>query len=124
MDDGGSRHDEDEAMDRQDRKAAIAAYKERKVEAGVFAVRCTATGEAWVGTAADVSTIRNRLWFALGHGSHPVRSLQDAWNAHGADAFSFEVLDRVDPDAPPHVRDDELRQAAELWRAELGAEGL
>ena len=32
-----------------DRKAAIAAYKERKTIAGVFVVRCAASGEAWVG---------------------------------------------------------------------------
>jgi hypothetical protein len=53
-----------------------------------------------------------------------MRSLEDAWNAHGADAFTFEVLDRVDPDAPSHVRDDQQRQGAELWRAELGAAAL
>lgn len=36
-------------MTGEDRKAAIAAYKERKVIGGVYAVRCAATGEVWVG---------------------------------------------------------------------------
>ncbi|MGH1560005.1 GIY-YIG nuclease family protein [Caulobacter segnis] len=31
------------------RKALLRAYKERKVEAGIYAVRCTATGEAGSG---------------------------------------------------------------------------
>src|SRR5262249_18716115 len=35
-------------MDREDRRAAIAAYKERKPAWGVYAVICTATGEVWV----------------------------------------------------------------------------
>ena len=32
-------------MDGADRKAAIAAYKERKTAAGVFVIRCLASGE-------------------------------------------------------------------------------
>lgn len=109
------------SISKQDRKAALAAYKERKVVAGVFAVRCAATGEAWVGRAADISTIRNRLWFALGNGSHPVKSLQVAWATHGPDAFSFEELERFDADELPYVRDATLREAHARWRQALGA---
>jgi hypothetical protein len=47
-------------MDRQDRKAAIRAYKERKPAWGVYAVICTATGEAWVGCSQRVDTQKNR----------------------------------------------------------------
>ena len=108
-------------MDKQARKAAIAAYRERKVEAGIYAVRCTATGAAWVGRAADLDKIRNRVWFSLGHGSHVSRRLQAAWNAHGAEAFSFEALERVDPDEPPYVRDAQLSDALARWRESLGA---
>ena len=108
-------------MDKQDRKAAIAAYKDRKVEGGVFAVRCSATGEAWVGKAADLDKIRNRVWFSLGHGSHMSRSLQAAWNAHGADAFSFEALEAIDPDEPSYVRDTLFREALARWQERLGA---
>ena len=108
-------------MDKQDRKAAIAAYKERKAESGVFAVRCSVTGEAWVGKASDLATIRNRVWFGLGNGNHPVRSLQAAWNAHGADAFSFEALEAIDPDEPSYVRDTKLKDALARWQETLGA---
>lgn len=112
------------SMSKQDRKAALAAYKERKVVAGVFAVRCAASGEAWVGRAGDMSTIRNRLWFALGNGSHPVRSLQVAWTMHGPDAFSFEELERIDADELPYLRDAALKTGVERWRRELGAAAL
>ncbi len=63
-----------------DRKAAIAAYKERKTIAGIYVVRCAASGEAWVGQAPNLETIQNRIWFSLRQGSHTCRSLQAAWN--------------------------------------------
>ncbi|MCB1500714.1 MAG: GIY-YIG nuclease family protein [Bauldia sp.] len=107
--------------DKDARKAAIAAYKERKAPAGVFALRCAASGEAWVGQARDLATIRNRIWFALDHGSHPVKGLQATWNAHGREALAFEELERIDPDLPDYARETALRERAAAWRAELGA---
>ena len=62
-------------MQSTDRKAAVEAYKERKTVAGIYVVRCAASGEQWVGQAPDVETIRNRLWFTLKLGSNPCRSL-------------------------------------------------
>jgi hypothetical protein len=59
-------------MDRQQRKEAIAAYKERKPAWGVYVVICTATGEGWVGRSSHVDNHRNGLWFALR--AHPGRS--------------------------------------------------
>ena len=108
-------------MDKQDRPAASAAYKERKSEGGIFAVRCSATGEAWVGKASDLEKIKNRVWFALGNGSHPARSLQAAWKAHGAEAFGFEALERIDPDEPSYVRDAQMKDALARWKERLGA---
>jgi hypothetical protein len=111
-------------MKTADRKAAVATYKDRKVAAGVFALRCNATGEAWVQQALDLGTIRNRLWFTLGHGSHPVRSLQDAWNAHGAEGFAFEELERIEADQPAYARDAALKDRVAHWRTELKASAI
>jgi hypothetical protein len=108
-------------MNKDDRKAAITAYKERKVAAGVFALRCAATGQAWVGQARDLSTIRNRIWFTLDHGSHPVKGLQAAWNAHGGESLAFEELERIDGDLPEYARATALKERAAAWRSELGA---
>ena len=52
-------------MKREDRKAAIAAYKERKADAGLYVVRCAASGQQWVGGTLDLRTIWNRLSFML-----------------------------------------------------------
>lgn len=111
-------------MDRQERKAAVTAYKERKSAYGVFAVICRATGEAWVGQSRHVDTQQNGLWFALRHGGSPHRSLQAAWSLHGAEEFRFEELERLRDDFPALSRSDELKRRQALWAARLQAQPL
>ncbi|TCM18983.1 hypothetical protein EDF56_104518 [Novosphingobium sp. PhB165] len=108
-------------MERQDRKAAIAEYRERKVDPGVYALRCTASGEAWVGRAPDLATIWNRLSFTLRQGTTPQRALQEAWNAHGADAFAFEVLEVLDAEELGLGLGRELKKRHADWVERLGA---
>lgn len=106
-------------MKTDDRKAAIAAYKKRKSIPGIFAVRCAASGQAWIGRALDLDTIRNRVWFDLRRGHHANRELQDAWAAHGEAGLSFEMLERLKEDELPYVRDTLLRERAAYWRTAL-----
>lgn len=108
-------------MRRKDRRAAVAAYKEREPAWGVYAVLCTATGKAWVGCSRHVDTKRNGLWFALRLGTSPHVSLQAAWKQHGEDGFRFEELDRLRADFPELSRKDELQKRAALWRDRLKA---
>jgi hypothetical protein len=108
-------------MKGEDRKAAVLAYKERKVEAGIYAVRCAPSGQVWAGSAPDLSTIQNRIWFMLRQGVNSHRSLHDAWAAHGADAFSFEVLERIEDEDIGYVRDRMLKAALIRWTEALGA---
>ncbi|WP_225204600.1 GIY-YIG nuclease family protein [Novosphingobium huizhouense] len=105
-----------------DRKAASAAYRQRKVEAGIYAIRCSATGEVWTGTAPDVATIRNRVWFTLRQGANPHRSLQDAWTRHGEAAFTLEIVDSFDcEDETPASRTRKLRDGLNAWAQRLGS---
>lgn len=105
-----------------DRKALVAAYKEQPTIAGVFAVLCTATGQAWVGTSTHIDTRQNGLFFALKMGSSPYASLQKAWNAHAPEDFRFEQLDRLSPDLSDMARKDELKSRAGLWAKRLEGE--
>lgn len=111
-------------MDAKERKAAIAAYKERKPAFGVYAVICSASGEAWVGCSRHVDTQQNGLWFALRQRTSPFRSLQAAWTQYGEDGFRFEELDRLREDYPALGRMDELKKRQALWRARLQAHAL
>jgi hypothetical protein len=107
-----------------DRKAAIAAYKERKTIAGIYAVRCVATAEAWVGQAPNLKTIQNRIWFSLRQGSHPCRSLQAAWNAHGEAGVTFGECERLEDEEIAYVRNALLKERMLYWQAELKAEAI
>lgn len=92
------------------RREALAAYKERKVQAGIYAVRCKATDQFWLGKAPDLATIKNRLWFTLRQGSNPHRSLQEAWTLHGADAFTFEVVEVLPEESLQFGRERALKR--------------
>ncbi len=99
----------------KDRREALATYKERKVHAGIYAVCCNATGERWFGKVPDLATIQNRLWFTLRQGSNPHRTLQEAWARHGADAFSFEVIECVEEEELRFGRDRVLKGRLDHW---------
>ncbi|WP_274630002.1 GIY-YIG nuclease family protein [Arvimicrobium flavum] len=106
------------------RKAAIAAYKERKVVAGIYAVRCIASGQCWAGAAPDLATIENRLWFSLRLGSMHKPSLQTAYDAHGREAFSCEAVERLPQEEDAYIRGKRLKERLAHWCALLGAEPL
>jgi hypothetical protein len=111
-------------MSGDEKKAARAAYKQRKTVPGIYAVRCGASGQVWVGHAPDVETIRNRLWFALGMGKTRNQALDAACAAHGLDSFAFEQLERIEEDeqmAMAYARDVVLKERAAFWRAKLEA---
>lgn len=107
-----------------DRKAAIAAYKERKTIAGIYVVRCAASGEAWVGQAPNLETIQNRTWFTLRQGGHPCRSLQAAWNTHAEAGLTFGECERLENEETDYVRNALLKERVAYWRTELKAEAI
>jgi hypothetical protein len=111
-------------MQGNDRKAAVAAYKEQKTAAGIYAVRCVPSGACWVGRAPNLSTIQNRLWFSLRQGGNPHRSMQEAWRTHGQDAFTFEVVEPIEDEALAYARDSILKERLLHWAGELKAETI
>ena len=111
-------------MRTEDRKAALAAYKERKTAAGIYGLLCRPTGQRWAGRAADLSKIQNRVWFSLRQNGHPHRDLQAAWNAHGAAAFAFEELERIEEEPLAYLRDRLLKDRLAHWCMRLPAEAI
>ncbi len=108
-------------MNRDRRRALTAAWKERKARPGVFAVRCTATGETWIGRSAELANRQNSVWFSLRLGSHPNRAMLAAWKAHGEAAFAYEELEALDPDLEGWLLEQALKDAVAAWRDRLGA---
>ena len=111
-------------MDRSERKAAVSAYKERKAIAGVYAIRCTATAEQWVGAAPDLSTIWTRRAFALRQGIETNRAIQSAWNLHGAESFAFKILEEIDLEQLTYGRERALKERVAHWCQVLGAAAI
>lgn len=111
-------------MDKPDRKALVAAYKEKKTVAGVYAVICNATGQAWVGQSRHIDTQQNGLWFTLRLKGCRTPSLQAAWDEHGEAEFRYEQLDRLPEDASDLAVGPELKRRAALWIARLQARPL
>ena len=106
-------------MKTEDRKAAIAAYKKRNAAAGIFAVRCQASGQVWVGQTLNLDTMQNRIWFSLRMGSHANAELQRAWSAHGEANFAYEALQQLEDEELAYVRDKLLKEREIHWRATL-----
>jgi hypothetical protein len=105
------------------RKDLIREYKEKKPRPGIFAVRCSATGEAWIGTSRNLDTPKNGIWFQLRAGSYVNSELLAAWKTHGEDAFSFDTLEAVE-DENVQMIDLLLKDRAAHWREKLGARKL
>jgi hypothetical protein len=104
------------------RRDLVRQYKERKPEVGVFAVRCSATGEVWVAASRTLASARNPIWMSLRLGSHRNRDMQEAWKAHGGDSFTFEVLEECDIGGMTPLGVADLLKARERhWRTELSA---
>jgi hypothetical protein len=82
-------------MDRSERKAAVSAYKERKPIAGVYAIRCAATGEQWVGSAPifPQSGPADRCATAR-HRAEPGASVR--LERSRPKSFTFKILEEID----------------------------
>lgn len=111
-------------MQADEKRAAIAAYKEMKKQSGIFALRCVPSGECWVGRAPDLDKVWNRMQFTLKQGTMPHRNLQAAAKAHGVEAFSFEVLEVMPEDTASDISGRLLKQRLDHWSAALGAPAL
>src|SRR5208283_1691583 len=112
------------SLRRDDRMAASAAYKERKADAGIYVVRCAASGQQWVGSTPDLRTIWNRVSFMLRQGCGRLSTLQEAWRNHRAGSFTFDIVERVDPEKLTYGGHRTLRDRVAHWRDALPAEPI
>ena len=85
----------------QDRRALIRQYKDTPRTAGVGAVRNSANGKILLVSSLDVRSLLNRHQAQLKLGAHRNAALQEDWQAAGAAAFTFEVLDTLPPPKDP-----------------------
>lgn len=108
-----------------DRKEAIRQYKEDPPPAGVYEIRNTDKGIAFVGSAPNAAGRLHRHKFELKRGAHANARLQSDWNESGPAAFEFRVLDTLEPSENP-LEDPrkELRELLDMWVEKLRASGV
>ena len=111
-------------LSKEQKKQAAQQFREKKVRAGVYAIRCTTTGSVWVGVSRNLDTARNSNWAALRMRGHRDRPLQDEWAANDEPAFTFEALESLEEDTPALLMPDLLKSAKQRWLERLGARGL
>lgn len=96
------------------------AYKENPPAAGVYRILNTANGKLFLGSARDLRGKLNGQRFQLERGAHPNEALQADWNAFGAAAFTFEVIDELKPAVNETTVDlEELAALEALWLDKL-----
>jgi hypothetical protein len=98
-----------------ERKAAIRKFKERKPRLGVFAVRCTAAAQTWVGSARNLDATKKRFWFCLRSGFIPISHS----SANGT--FQYEILEELEDDLSPLAITDLLKEKKHHWIAQWDA---
>ncbi|MCP3103130.1 GIY-YIG nuclease family protein [Myxococcus sp. K15C18031901] len=91
-------------------------YKEKPPPMGVYAVRNRANGKVLVGASLNLPGMLNRIRFELETGMPRIPALLEDWRRHGADQFSFDVLDVLEPPEEPGVDlKAELQVLEALW---------
>lgn len=108
----------------EEKRSARAAFKERKSVAGIYAVRCPPSGQAWVGQSPNLLSVQNRILFMLKFGNDDLSGLQTAWRRHGTESIRFEELERLEDEELVYVRDKLLKERLAHWGAKLGAAQL
>lgn len=110
-------------MDVKRKRELLEAYKNRRPEMGVISVRCDATGEVFLTTAADIPAKFNRIRFQLSAGNCPNKRLQELWNQYGEDGFQLQVVKRLEYEDPAEDHTGELETLCELCLLETPGAG-
>lgn len=105
------------------RREISKAYKERKLQGGVYTITNTVNGKYLIDHAADLTSLRNRFQFSVMTGSTVHPKLRQDWEALGASAFRLDILEVLEQ-GPEQTRAsfmDDLKTLEHLRRANLDA---
>jgi hypothetical protein len=99
-------------------------YKQNPPPAGIFKIANIANGKAFIGKGMNVKGRLNGQELQLKWGSHHNKELQKDWNLYGADQFSFEIVDYLEPptDGSRSLATD-LADLEKLWITKLQSYG-
>lgn len=93
-------------MDR--RKELKLAYRHNPPPMGVYRIRNIVNGKILIGSSLNLPGSFNSCRFQLELRCHRSKALQEDWNLHGPDAFTFDILETLKPE---EITREEWRQA-------------
>ncbi len=104
-----------------DKKELKNQYKQNQPRMGVFQIKNLESGKIFLGRGMNVQGKLNSAKFQLEQGSHPNRELLDDFKRLGAEKFSFEALDYLDPkkDDLNYDYTDDLKLLEHMWLEKL-----
>jgi len=89
-----------------DKKKLRQQYKESKPPMGCFALICDTTSDMFIGWATNLESAKNSLLFRLSiDGLLNESELQQLYNLHGSEHFSFSVLVELSYDKNDETKD-------------------
>ncbi|GHO85767.1 GIY-YIG nuclease family protein [Dictyobacter formicarum] len=105
------------------RKELLQAYKEREIVGGIYMIENSQTGQYLLNHTANLQSALNHFQFAVTTGSTVHPRLQQDWEALGAGAFTFTVLEELTQKTGQSAAAfmDDLKTLEDMWRANLDA---
>lgn len=98
-------------MNRQ--KELKLAYKLNPPPAGIFQIKNHHNGKIFIGSTMNLPGKRNSAFFQLKQKVHFNKELQADWNAFGASAFTFDILEVMKREDIPQAEWKEVLSALE-----------
>jgi group I intron endonuclease len=70
----------------------------KEIVSGIYEIRNAVNGHFYIGSAVDIYNRRRQHFGFLRNGNHVNKHLQNAWNKHGEDCFSFSIIEYCNPE--------------------------
>lgn len=96
------------------------AYKENPLPMGVYQIKNNNNGKIFVASSMNIPGSFNSHRFQLKFNVHRNMALQEDWQLHGDSAFTFEILETIDPEElPKEYWREAVSEMEELWLENL-----
>ena len=113
-------------MEKQKKKEILAAYKDRTVVGGIYAIKNTVNGKIQILSTTDLQGSKNRFEFSKKTNSCVTMKIQEDWKNFGSDAFAFELLEELVKKETQSLKEfnTDIKVLEEIWHEKIDSEKL
>jgi group I intron endonuclease len=98
------------------KKELIRNYKQTTQPMGVYQIKNKRNGKLYIGSTKNLPGKINSHKFQLKNGLHTNKEMQREFNEVGEEAFSFDILDRLEPRQDvKYDYTEELKTLEAMW---------